>query len=207
MAKVAWGGGALLAPTPPVMVTCGDMENSNIITVAWTGIINTKPPRLSIAVRPGRYSYNIIKERGEFAVNLTPASLVKVADFCGIYTGAKVDKFAKTGLTKEPAQKIGAPIIGECPLALECRVVDILHYETHDLFLAEIVAVDVDDSIIDANGKLRLDKAGLAAFAHGEYYELGKRIGKFGFSTDKGNSNKGKNKKSNIKSSKGNKKT
>lgn len=194
MAKVAWGGGALLAPTPPVMVTCGDMENSNIITVAWTGIINTKPPRLSIAVRQSRYSYNIIKERGEFAVNLTPASLVKTADYCGIYTGAKVDKFAKTGLTKEPAQKISAPIIGECPLALECKVVDIIHHETHDLFLAEIVAVDVDDSIIDANGKLRLDKAGLAAFAHGEYYELGKRIGKFGFSTDKPKNKKTKHK-------------
>lgn len=185
MAKVSWGGGALLAPVPPVMVTCGDMENANIITVAWTGIINTKPPRLSIAVRQSRYSYNIIKTRGEFAVNLTPASLVKTADYCGIYTGAKVDKFAKTGLTKEAAQKISAPIIAECPLSLECKVVDIISYETHDLFLAEIVAVDVDESIIDSNGKLRLDKAGLAAFAHGEYFELGKKIGKFGFSTDK----------------------
>ena len=207
MEKVKFRGGTLLAPVPPTLISCGTLDQPNVMTVAWTGIINTKPPRLSIAVRPSRYSYNIIKERGEFAVNLTPASLVKVADFCGIYTGAKVDKFAKTGLTKEPAQKISAPIIGECPLALECRVVDILHYETHDLFLAEIVAVDVDDSIVDANGKLRLDKAGLAAFAHGEYYELGKRIGRFGFSTDKGNGNKGKNKKSNIKSSKGSRQT
>jgi flavin reductase (DIM6/NTAB) family NADH-FMN oxidoreductase RutF len=194
MSKVSWGGGALLAPVPPAMVTCGDMENSNIITVAWTGIINTKPPRLSIAVRQSRYSYNIIKNSGEFAVNLTPASLVKTADYCGIYTGAKVDKFAKTGLTKEVAQKISAPIIAECPLALECKVVDIIPYETHDLILAEIVAVDVDDSIIDPNGKLRLDKAGLAAFAHGEYFELGKRIGKFGFSTDKSKNKKIKHK-------------
>ena len=191
MAKVAWGGGALLAPVPPVMVTCGDMENSNIITVAWTGIINTKPPRLSISVRPTRYSYNIIKEKGEFAVNLTPASLVRTADYCGIYTGAKVDKFAKTGLTKAEAQKIQAPIIAECPLALECRVTDIIPQGTHDLFLAEIVAVDADESIIDSNGKLRLDRAGLAAYAHGEYYELGRRIGRFGFSTDKpGSKNK-----------------
>ena len=185
MAKVAWGGGALLAPVPPVMVTCGDMENSNIITVAWTGIINTKPPRLSISVRPTRFSYNIIKEKGEFAVNLTPAALVRTADYCGIYTGAKVDKFAKTGLTKAEAQKIQAPIIAECPLALECKVTDIIPQGTHDLFLAEIVAVDVDESIIDSKGKLRLERAGLAAYAHGEYYELGRRIGKFGFSTDK----------------------
>ncbi|MBQ9162951.1 MAG: flavin reductase family protein [Clostridia bacterium] len=188
MAKVAWGGGALLAPVPPVMVTCGDMENSNIITVAWTGIINTKPPRLTIAVRPTRYSYNIIKERGEFAVNLTPAQLVRTADFCGIYTGAKVDKFKKTGLTKAEAQNISAPIINECPLALECKVIQIIPQETHDLFLAEIVAVDVDTDIIDSNGKLRLDKAGLAAFAHGEYFELGRRLGRFGFSTDKSKS-------------------
>lgn len=192
MAKVAWSGGALLAPVPPVMVTCGDMENSNIITVGWTGIINTKPPRLSISVRPTRFSYNIIKEKGEFAVNLTPAALVRTADYCGIYTGAKVDKFAKTGLTKSEAQKIQAPIIAECPLALECKVTDIIPQGTHDLFLAEIVAVDVDESIIDSNGKLRLDRAGLAAYAHGEYYELGRKIGRFGFSTDKP---KNKNKK------------
>lgn len=185
MAKVSWGGGALLAPVPPVMVSCGNMEKSNIITVAWTGIINTKPPRLSISVRPSRYSYNIIKESGEFAANLTPAHLVRVADYCGIYTGAKVDKFAATGLTKEAAQKISAPLIAECPLALECKVIDIIPQETHDMFIADIVAVDVDEAFIDSNGKLRLDKASLAAFAHGEYYEIGRQIGKFGFSTGK----------------------
>lgn len=190
MAKVSWNGGALLAPVPPVMVSCGDMENSNIITVAWTGIINTKPPRVSISVRPSRFSYPIIKETGEFVINLTPASLVRTADYCGIYTGAKVDKFKVTGLTKEAAQKVSAPLIAECPLSLECRVFDVIPQGTHDLFLADIVAVDVDPELLDKDGKLCLHKAGLAAYAHGEYFELGKRIGRFGFSTDRGRGKK-----------------
>ena len=185
MTKIAWKGGALLAPVPPVMVTCGDMESSNIITVAWTGLINTHPPRLSIAIRPSRHSYAIIKERGEFAVNLTPASLVKECDYCGIYTGAKVDKFEKTGLHRAPATAVACPIIEECPLALECKVLDIIPQGTHDLFLAEVVAVDVDESILDGQGRLCLDRAGLAAFAHGEYFALGEKLGKFGCSMDK----------------------
>lgn len=185
MAKISWKGSALLAPVPPVMVTCGDMDESNIITVAWAGIINTHPPRVSIAIRPTRHSYGIIKERGEFVINLTPASLAKECDFCGIYTGAKVDKFAKTGLHKAPATAVACPLIEECPLALECRVLDILPQGTHDLFLAEVVAVDLDDSLLDENGKLCLERAGLAAFAHGEYFALGEKLGNFGFSVAK----------------------
>ena len=185
MAKIHWKGSSLLAPVPPVMVTCGDMENANIITVAWAGIINTHPPRVSISVRPTRHSYGIIRERGEFAINLTPASLVRECDYCGIYTGAKVDKFAKTGLHKEPAQVVACPIIAECPLALECRVLDILPQGTHDLFLAEVVGVDVEDSLLDENGRLCLERAGLTAFAHGEYYSLGDKLGGFGFSAAK----------------------
>ena len=185
MAKISWKGSALLGPVPPVMVTCGDMEESNIITVAWAGIINTHPPRVSIAIRPTRHSYGIIKERGEFAINLTPATLAKKCDFCGIYTGAKVDKFAKTGLHKAPATAVACPIIEECPLALECKVLDVLPQGTHDLFLAEVVAVDLDDSLLDENGKLCLDRAGLAAFAHGEYFALGEKLGNFGFSVAK----------------------
>lgn len=191
MAKITWKGGALLAPVPPVMVTCGDMECSNIITVAWTGLINTHPPRLSVAIRPTRHSYGMIKERGEFAVNLTPARLIKECDYCGIYTGAKVDKFEKTGLHKAPASVVACPIIEECPLALECRVIDILPQGTHDLFLAEVVAVDADESILDEQGKLCMDRAGLAAFAHGEYFELGRRIGTFGCSASKKKKKKG----------------
>ena len=185
MAKIHWKGSTLLGPVPPVMVTCGDMEKSNIITVAWAGIINTHPPRVSISVRPTRHSYGIIKERGEFVINLTPVSLVRECDWCGIYTGAKVDKFAKTGLHKEPAVEVACPVIAECPLALECKVLDVIPQGTHDLFLAEVVGIDVDESLLNEEGKLCLDRAELAAFAHGEYFALGEVIGKFGFSVAK----------------------
>jgi len=185
MAKIKWRGGALTAPVPPCMVSCGTMENSNIITVAWTGIVNTVPPKTYISVRPSRHSYKLIKESGEFVVNLTSAALIKKADFCGIYTGAKVDKFAKCGLHKEMASEVSCPVIAESPLSLECRVTDVIELGTHHMFLADIVAVDVDDSLLDSKGKLCLEKAGLAAYAHGEYFELGKKIGYFGFSADK----------------------
>lgn len=185
MAKLKWKGGALLAPVPPAMVSCGAGDEANIITVAWTGLINTQPPRVSISVRPARHSYKLIKESGEFVINLTPAHLIKAADYCGMYTGAKVDKFAATGLHKEEAQAVSCPLIAECPLSLECKVFDVLPQGTHDLFLADVVAVNVEESLIDERGKLRLDKAGLAAFAHGEYFELGKKIGFFGFSAVK----------------------
>ncbi|MBO5416003.1 MAG: flavin reductase family protein [Clostridia bacterium] len=185
MSKIKWRGGALVAPVPPVMVSCGDGERSNIITVAWTGIVNTVPPKTYISVRPSRYSYNIIKESGEFAINLSTAEMIKKVDYCGIYTGAKVDKFAKCGFTKEQASELSCPIIAECPLSLECRVTDIIELGSHHMFLADIVAVDVDDTLLDGNGKLHLERAGLAAFAHGEYFELGKKIGYFGFSANK----------------------
>ncbi len=185
MAKIKWRGGALVAPVPPVMVSSGDMENSNIMTIAWTGITNTVPPKTYISVRPKRHSYNIIKESGEFVINLTTKELVKAADYCGIYTGAKVDKFAKCSLTKEEAQQVKCPLIGESPLSLECKVTDIIPLGSHDMFLADIVAVNVDEGLVDKEGKLHLDKAALAAFAHGEYFELGKKIGYFGFSAAK----------------------
>ncbi len=185
MSKIKWKGGALIAPVPPVMVSCGDMDKSNILTIAWTGIINTIPPKTYISVRPSRHSYNMIKESGEFVINLTPSKLIKQADYCGIFTGAKVDKFAKCNLTKENASEVACPIIGECPMSLECKVTEIVPLGTHDMFLADIVAVDVDESLLDKNGKLDLSRAGLAAFAHGEYFELGKKIGQFGFSAVK----------------------
>ena len=185
MAKIKWKGGALLAPVPPVMVSCGDMESSNIITVGWTGIINTQPPKTYISIRKSRHSYNIIKESGEFVINLTPKHLVREADYCGIYTGKKVDKFNKCKFTKGVAQFVSCPIIEESPLSLECKVFDIIELGTHDMFLADIVGVDVSEEIVDKNGRLMLEKADLVAYAHGEYFELGKRIGKFGFSTAK----------------------
>ena len=195
MAKIKWRGGALTAPVPPVMVSCGTMEESNIITIAWTGIINTVPPKTYISVRPSRYSYNIIKESGEFAVNLTTKRLIRKADYCGVYTGAKVDKFAKCGFTKEKAEKLACPIIAESPLSLECKVTDVIELGSHHMFLADIVAVDVDETLLDDKGKLRLDRAELAAFAHGEYFELGEKIGYFGFSADKKGKSPNKNRK------------
>lgn len=175
-----------MAPLPPVMVSCGDKAKPNIITVAWTGILATQPPTTYISVRPKRYSYDLIKERGEFVINLTPASLVRAADYCGMYTGAKVDKFERCGLTVSESFEVACPSIGESPLSLECRVRDIVPLGSHDMFIADIVAVAVDPALIDSTGKLHIERAGLCAFAHGEYYALGQRIGRFGFSTKKG---------------------
>ncbi len=191
MGKINWRGGALIAPVPPVMVSCGSAEKPNIITIAWTGIINTIPPKTYISVRPKRHSYNLIKESGEFVINLTTADLVRSADYCGIYTGAKVDKFEKCGLTPMPSKEVSCVSILECPLSLECRVTDIIPLGTHDMFLADIVSVSVDESLLDEKGALHLDRAHLAAFAHGEYIELGKKLGNFGFSVKK--NKKGKN--------------
>ena len=185
MAKIEWKGGALLAPVPPAMVSCGTMENSNILTVAWTGIVNTVPPKTYISVRPRRFSYNIIKESGEFVINLTNEALVRAADYCGMYTGAKVDKFEACGLHKEEIPGFACPAIAESPMSLACRVTQIIPMGSHDMFLADIVSVHVDEALLGADGKLRLERAQLAAFAHGEYYGLGKKLGWFGFSAAK----------------------
>lgn len=185
VAKIQWKGGALLAPVPPALVTCASGEKQNVLTVAWTGITNTVPPKTYVSIRPSRHSYGIIKESGEFAINLTTKELVRAADFCGVHTGARMDKFERCRLKTEAASRIGCPILADSPLVLECRVTDIIPLGSHDMFLADIVAVDAEEGLIDAEGKLHLDRAGLAAFAHGEYYELGKKIGKFGFSVAK----------------------
>lgn len=177
--------GALTAPLPPVMVSVGDMESSNIITIGWTGILSTIPPRTYISVRPERYSYGIIKEKKEFVINLTTAKQARVVDYAGIYTGAKVDKFNECGLTKLESREVVAPTIAECPIALECRVVEIIPMGTHDVFIADIVSVSCDESILDEKGKIRFDKAELMAYAHGEYFALGEKLGSFGFSTKK----------------------
>ncbi len=174
-----------MAPVPPVMVSCGDMDNSNIITIAWTGIINSNPPKTYISVRPSRHSFEIIKRTGEFVINLTPSTLVKQADYCGIYTGKKVDKFDKCKLTKANGSFVSCPLIEECPMNFECKVSDIVDLGSHCMFIADICAVNVDESLLGSDGKLCLEKAKLAAFAHGEYYELGRKIGNFGFSVKK----------------------
>ena len=185
MARRSFKAGALTAPLPPVMVTVGDMENSNVLTIGWTGILSTIPPRTYISVRPQRHSYKLLKSTGEFVINLTTASQAKTVDYVGIYTGAKVDKFKECKLTKVASKEVSAPTIAECPLALECRVIEVIPMGTHDVFIADIVSVSCDDSILDDAGKIRFDKAGLMAYAHGEYFALGEKLGKFGFSTDK----------------------
>lgn len=185
MAKIKWKGGTLLAPVPPALVTCSDGERDNVLTVAWTGILNSDPPKTYVSVRPSRHSYEMIKKSGEFAINLTTKDLTRAADWCGVHTGAKVDKFERCRLTKEPANEIGCPILGESPVVLECRVCDVIPLGTHDMFMADIVAVDVDDALLDETGKLHLEHAGLVAYAHGGYYELGRRIGSFGFAVAK----------------------
>ena len=185
MAKRSLKGGALLAPLPPTMVSCGDMGNSNIITIGWTGILNTIPPKTYISVRPTRHSYEIIKEKGEFVINLTPSNLVKEADYCGIYTGKKVNKFEKCKLTKVKGTQVDAPMIEECPISIECKVTDIIPLGSHDMFMADIVAINVNEELFDKEGKMHFEKANLISYMHGEYFELGKKIGKFGFSTAK----------------------
>lgn len=185
MKKTTWKGGALLAPIPPVLVSCGDEEKANIITVAWTGIVATVPPKTYVSIRPTRHSHSIITEKREFVINLATAEQAKKVDYCGIYTGAKVDKFEKCSFTKAKSTEVSCPSIAECPLSIECRVTDILPQGSHDMFIADIVAVNVDENLIDEKGKLELEKAGLLAFAHGEYFKLGDKVGEFGFSARK----------------------
>jgi flavin reductase (DIM6/NTAB) family NADH-FMN oxidoreductase RutF len=195
MAKVQWRGGALLAPVPPAIVTCAHGDRSNLLTVAWTGIVNTIPPKTYISVRPSRYSYDIIRESGVFAINLTTRELVPAADWCGVHTGAKVNKFERCHLQTENASVIDCPILSDSPLTLECRVTDILPMGTHDLFLADILSVTVEESLLDEAGKLHMERAGLLAYLHGDYYTLGRRVGKFGFSAVKKKKHKESGKK------------
>lgn len=192
MARQHFKAGTLTAPLPAVMVSVGDMENANIITIGWTGILSSDPPRTYISVRPSRHSHKIISETGEFVINLTNESLALATDYAGIYTGAKVDKFEKCRLTKEESKCVKAPTIKEAPLALECRVFDVIHSGTHDVFLADIVNVSCDEEILDEGGRICFERANLIAYAHGEYFKLGEKIGKFGYSTDKKNQKNGK---------------
>ena len=177
--------GTLLAPLPAVMVTSGTMEQANVLTVAWTGIVNTRPPMTYISVRPTRYSYDIIKKSGEFVINLTTSKMVFETDFCGVKSGRDVPKIKKCGLHLAEASVVSAPIIEESPLALECRVVDVKPLGSHDMFLAEILSVSVDGRYIDSKGKINLNQAGLMAYSHGEYFSLGRKLGSFGYSVQK----------------------
>ena len=177
--------GTLLAPIPPAMVTVGNEENSNILTIAWTGILATIPPKTYVSIRPSRHSYNILKDSGEFVINLPSVDQAKTVDFVGIYTGAKLDKWEKCGLTKQKSNAVSTPTIAECPIALECRVCEIISMGSHDVFIADIVGASCHENLIDENGKMHYENANLLAYAHGEYYALGEVVGRFGFSTDK----------------------
>ena len=185
MAKVTWKGGTLIAPIPAVMVTCGNNEKANVLTIAWTGIINTIPPMTYISVRPSRHSYNIIKDSGEFVINLTTEQLCRATDYCGVRSGKDHDKLKDMKLELEPSSIVSAPQLKDSPLSLECKVKEIKPLGSHDMFIADIVAVNVDEKLIDKNGRLDLKKADLIAYSHGDYYKLGDRIGDFGFSVRK----------------------
>ena len=186
MERQSWKAGNMLYPVPAVMVGCQRPgEKPNIITIAWAGTICSSPAMLSISVRPERYSYDILRETGEFTVNLVTPELVYVADFCGVRSGRQVDKFKEMNLTVWPSEQVKAPGIGESPVILECRVKERLALGTHDMFLAEIVNVSVKPSEIDENGKFHLNSLGLVTYSHGEYFSLGEKLGKFGYSCQK----------------------
>ena len=185
MAKRSFDGAVIMAPLPCVMVTSGTTDAPNVMTVAWTGILNTHPAKTYISVRPSRHSYSLIKESGEFVINLVPSTLVKACDFCGVRSGKNTDKFKLMQLTAEASEAVSAPTLLESPLSLECRVTDVVSLGTHDMFIADIVKMRVSEDIIDENGKFCLEKAGLLAYMHGSYYTLGKKIGAFGYSVKK----------------------
>lgn len=185
MSKKVWKAGTFVYPIPAVMVSCGDMKKSNIITVAWTGILNTNPAKVYISVRPERYSYNIIKNKKEFVINLTTKDLAYATDWCGVKTGAKVDKFKEMHLTKEKSNFVSAPSIKEAPVSVECKVTKIVEMGSHHMFIADVLSINADEKYIDEKGAFDISKCNLIAYANGGYYQLGKRIGKFGFSVKK----------------------
>lgn len=185
MAKQTWKPGTLLAPLPPALITSGTLEHPNVMTAAWTGIICSDPALTYVSLRPSRYTHELVSRYKEFAINLPTWRIAEAVDTVGVKSGRDNDKFVLTGLTAEPCARLKAPQIAECPVSLECKVLEVRPFGTHDMFLAEIVAVNVDEKYIDENGALDLEKAGLIAYAHGFYYTLGRKLGKFGFSVEK----------------------
>ena len=185
MSKTMWKAGTFLYPIPAVMISCGTMEKSNIITVAWTGIINTNPAMVYISVRPTRFSHEIIKKSKEFVINLTDENLVYAADWCGVKTGENTDKFKEMKLSKEKAEFVKCPMIKESPVSIECKVIEIKEFGSHNMFIAEVLAIHADNKFIDKNGAFDISKCNLVAYANGGYYTLGKKYGKFGFSVQK----------------------
>lgn len=191
MTKEIWKPGNLIYPVPAVLVSMkGPDGRDNIVTVAWTGTICTNPAMAYISLRPTRFSYGLIRESGEFAINLTTEALAFATDFCGVKSGREVDKFEEMELTREKASRIGAPLIGESPVSIECSVREIHAYGSHHMFVADVLAVQADKAYLDGSGKFDLGRAGLIAYSHGEYFCLGKKLGRFGWSVKKGRADK-----------------
>ena len=186
MSKQVWKPGNMLYPVPAVMVTVADRSGrDDIVTIAWAGTICSDPAMVSISVRKERYSHPMIVESGEFVINLVTEELTRACDLCGVKSGRDVDKFELTGLHRAKADKVAAPLIEESPLSLECKVKQVIELGSHDMFIAEVVAVDVDDKYMDERGKFHLNDSHLMAYSHGEYYALGKKLGTFGYSVKK----------------------
>lgn len=185
MAKVAWKAGTMLAPLPPALISCGTLQKPNAMTAAWSGIICTEPTLVYVSIRPSRFSNELIRKSGEFVINVPTVEMAKAVDFCGVKSGRDIDKFKQTGLIAAKSSVVSAPQVEQSPISLECKVKEIKSFGTHDMFWAEVVAVDIDEKYLDKSSALRLDKAGLLAYAHGFYYALGRKVGKFGWSVEK----------------------
>lgn len=187
MSKVNWKPGTMVYPLPAALISCGSKkEDYNLITISWTGTINTNPPMLYISVRPERHSYSIIKESGEFVVNLTTNEMAHATDWCGVKSGKDYNKFKESKLTPIKAEKVNCPIIKESPINIECKVKQIIPLGSHDMFIAEVVNVQASEEFLDKEtGAFDMQKAGLIAYSHGHYYELGQHIGRFGHSVQK----------------------
>lgn len=185
MPKQIWKPGTVLYPVPVVMVSCGDMKHKNIFTAAWTGTINTNPPMTYVSIRPERHSHALIQQSGEFVINLVTKDLAYACDYCGVKSGRNVDKFAQLHLTAKQGEKVAAPIILESPINIECKVVQVQHLGSHDLFLAEVVSVSVSDEYFDKSGKFHFNRSHPICYSHGGYFTLGEQVGSFGYSVRK----------------------
>lgn len=200
MSKISWKPGNMVYPVPSVLVSCRDKEgNDNLLTIAWTGTVNTNPPMAYISVRPERYSYSMIRETGEFVINLTTKDLVYATDYCGVKSGARADKWAETGLTKVQAGKVNVPMIKESPVNIECKVKEVIPLGSHHMFLAEVVNVNVSEKYMNEQGTFDLSKAKPIVYSHGWYYDLGEKLGRFGYSVARKKKSGSKKRKSSRK--------
>lgn len=193
MGKAIWKPGTVLYPVPVVMVSCGTEEKGNIITVAWTGTVNSDPAMTYVSIRPSRHSFDLIKNSGEFVINLVTKDLAYACDFCGVKSGRDMDKFKEMNLTAKKGEKVNAPIIYESPVNIECKVKEIIPLGTHHMFLAEVVSVSVSDEYLDETGKFHFNETDPVCYSHGAYYTLGEQLGTFGYSVKKAEKTKKKN--------------